>query len=427
MKRLHPGFALMMLVLLLDAGSAAAQPKGFNYDEARVPKFELPDPLVMNDGSAVKTAEGWSHKRRAEVLELFKQNVYGVVPPRPADLSWEVFESDDQALGGIATRKQVTIYFSKDKSGPQMDLLVYLPNDAERPVPTFVGLNRRGNHQVHSDPNIRLATLRDKGKPPRKGDASKRGARTEYWQVEMIVKAGFAVGTAFQFDVDPDFFDEFQNGVHALYPELQNRSDNFSSIGAWAWGLSRALDYFEQDDDIDASRVAVLGHSRLGKTALWTGAVDERFAIAISNCSGCGGAALSKRRFGETVKRINTNFPHWFCEKFRSYNDKEDALPLDQHMLIAMMAPRPVYISSAEDDKWADPRGEFLSGKYATPVYRLFGKSGFAEDLLEFTIDQPVHTTIGHHIRKGRHEVNAYDWQQYLKFAELHFQKTNDE
>lgn len=405
------------------AAAAKWQP---NYDESKVPSYTLPDPLTMQDGTEVTDAKTWREKRRPEILELFRTHVYGRAPAKPKSLAFDVFDRDARALGGKAIRKQVRVRFAGKADGPGMDLLMYLPNKAKKPVPVFVLLNFQGNHTIHRDPAIRLTSswIRKgrKGVVDHRATEKARGVARSRFPVDRILARGYGLATAYYGDIDPDYHDGFENGVHGAfdtYPKGKRPSDAWGAIGAWAWGLARAMDYFETDADVDARRVVVLGHSRLGKTALWAGARYERFAVVISNDSGCGGAALSRRAFGETVKRINTHFPHWFCANFKKYNDREVALPVDQHMLIALMAPRPVYVASAVKDRWADPRGEFLSAYHAGAVYRLFGKRGLPSDEMP-PVDRPVHETVGYHVRSGGHDLTEYDWQRYMDFADRH-------
>ena len=398
-----------------------------NYNERMVPEYTLPDPLVMSDGTRVTNAQDWKTRRRPEILELFKTYVYGREPiGRPKDMVFKVFDLEKQALNGLATRKQVAVGFIGKQDGPGMDILIYLPNERKRPVPTFIILNFGGNHTINADPAIKLPgswVPQGPGIVNNRANEESRGKDSLRYPVEEILKRGYGLATIYYGDIDPDFHDGFKNGVHAAFDKLSDEKrapDAWGAIGAWAWGLSRAMDYFETDADVDHNRVIVLGHSRLGKTALWAGAQDERFAIVISNNSGCGGAALSRRKFGETVERINTSFPHWFCENFKKYNGKEDDLPVDQHMLITLIAPRPVYVTSADEDLWADPKCEFLACKYADPVYKLLGVKGLGVDWMP-GLDRPIKTgTIGYHIRSGKHDLTEYDWQQFMDFADLH-------
>jgi len=388
--------------------------------------------LRFNDDSVVKSKSDWE-KRRLEIVQLFSEHVYGAMPDSAekrrvefsqyseSKIKLEIDPKSDESEHVEAIAKEFDIYFGIDESGKehQVRLLLVLPADSKINAPVFLGYNFQGNHTVHSTEKISLAQVWNRDKKWATAQEDTRGSKSNRWPLGLIVSKGYAVATAYYGDVDPDFDDGFKNGIHPLFPELQNRPNNLSSIGAWAWGLSRIVDFLEALPEVNGSRVAVFGHSRLGKTALWAGATDPRFRVVISNNSGCGGAALARREIGETVKRINTVFPHWFCTKHKDYNESVNEMPVDQHMLIAAIAPRAVYIASAQSDKWADPKGEFLSALHASPTFEMLGMKGLGAEAEMPETGKRIgeDAGVGYHIREGKHDIKRFDWEQFLSFS----------
>lgn len=389
--------------------------------------YVLPDALTLFNGKKVTTAKQWNEQRKPELLTFFKREMYGQMPGRPAGMTFKIFDTDTKALNGKATRKQITVYFNGKPDGPQMDILMYIPNKIQHPVPAILGLNFDGNQAVNADPGIRITQSwmdkSTKGVVNNKATEATRGIDASRWPLETIIDRGYAIATIYRGDIDPDYDDVFLNGVQAMYPELENRGDNFATVGAWAWGLSRALDYLQTDKDINAKQVAIFGFSRLGKAALWAGATDPRFALVISNESGAGGAKLFHETAGENIRRLCTKFPYWFCNNFKKYVDQDSVLTFDQHMVISLIAPRPVYIASAEGDSNSNPAGEFAGARAADPVYRLLGIEGFPGKTMP-PLNTPVIGRIAYHIRPGKHDVTDYDWAQYLNFADKYLLKT---
>tara|TARA_Y100000588_G_scaffold185985_1_gene199855 strand:+ start:5548 stop:6849 length:1302 start_codon:yes stop_codon:yes gene_type:complete len=422
------GLYILSFVIL---NSLRAQPAGFNYEEAKVPDYELPSVLKLNNGTQVTTSSQWIEVRRSEILHTFEREMYGRRPGKPKSVLHVVESIDKSALGGKAIRKEVTIRLKDIGPGFDLNVLIYLPPDASGEVPAFLGYNFNGNHTIQSDPGITLSKAwmrrgNEGGNVDHRATEAARGQSSSRWPIETIVGRGYGLVTLYYGDVESDHAEGWKDGIRAHIDRDQEGVvldlEDWSAKSAWAWGLSRVLDYLEKDDHVDAFKVSVMGHSRLGKTSLWAGAADQRFAIAISNNSGCGGAALSRRAFGETVARINDRFPHWFCRNFMKYDENEAELPMDQHMLIALMAPRPVYVASAEEDLWADPNGEFLSAKHASAAYGLFGMPGIAVEK-QPSLNESVGDTIGYHIRTGKHDVTDYDWNQYIDFADRHLKQ----
>jgi hypothetical protein len=414
-------------ILLKVRGGCNLSSRWYRNLEASIPSYELPELLASVDGKSNDDAQQWPCRRR-EILELFRTNVYGRTPEIAAPVVGHVMRVKEGALGGLARLKEVRVQLSEDASGPAMTLLILLPKNRARAfksTPIFLGLNFFGNHTIHKNADIQPTKAwvpndrHTRGLPPEE----LRGLQSSSWPVELILKHGFGLATAYCGEIAPDRPDGLNFGVHHWYQvnhSFGKSADSWGTIAGWAWGLSRAMDYLVTDQDVAANQVAVIGHSRLGKTALWAGAQDERFAMVISNESGCAGATLFRRRLRETVSILNHANPHWFCETFKKYNDNEDALPVDQHMLLSLIAPRPLYIASAQLDLGADPMGEFLAAKHASRTYRFLGTSGLPSDTLP-AVDRPVMGQVGYHIRKGGHAIKLFDWMHFINFAEKHF------
>jgi pimeloyl-ACP methyl ester carboxylesterase len=380
-----------ILVLIASLNLAYGQ----NYDEKKVPAYTLPDVLRSVSGKEIKNKTAWEKTRRPELLRLFEDNIYGQMPIENDSVSYSVTNEDKQAMGGSATLREVAIDVFRDSKSVRINLVLFVPNRKKAHVPVFLLINNRP--KSNTDPT--------------------REKKSEFWPAEMVIDSGFAIAAFHVSDLAPDDKETYINGVLQLYPDQLSADNGMKAIGAWAWGASRAMDYFEKDPDINAKKVYVVGHSRGGKASLWAAAQDQRFAACITNCSGNSGAALARRQFGERVSKINASFPHWFNNNYKKFNDKENELPVDQHMLIALIAPRPVYATNASKDLWADPTGTYLSLKNAEAVYGLYGKkSGLPEKPL--SVNQSyIKPPLAYHYREGEHNMTRFDWANFLVFA----------
>jgi hypothetical protein len=377
---------------------ASGQQPNFNYDESRVLPYSLPDPLALSGGGVVRTREQWP-ARRAEILEMFRETVYGRSPGRPERLRFEALEENPKAMGGRATLKRIAILSGQAGREHRFGLTLFLPNARQGRAPVFLLINNRSVNDT--DPT--------------------RVVQSGFWPAERLIERGFAIAAIHNAELAPDDKERYREGVIQLFEgaDRANRPRNaWRALAAWAWGASRAMDYFETDARIDARRAAIVGHSRGGKAALWAGAEDVRFAMVVSNESGEGGAALSRRNFGETVARITASFPHWFADNYRDFAGRERDLPTDQHMLLALAAPRAVYVASADGDLWSDPRGEYLAQVHASPVFALWGAPPMAADAMP-PLDRPlIAGTRGYHVRTGVHNLTPYDWDRFADFAD---------
>lgn len=400
-----------------------------NYTEARTGAYTLPDPLTLSDGQPVTDAATWIGQRRPEILRLFEEQQFGRVPGRPAAMRFEVTDPGTPAFDGKALRKQVTIFFTADPSEHFLDLLIYLPADAKGPVPILLQLGWFPNNLSVDDPGVKIGRRWDRelGRRvpavPVAPDPARRGPPRTL-TVLPLLERGFATAVFNYTDVEPDALNAIAQGIRGAYLEPSQTSpapEAWGAIAAWTWGVSRAIDYFETDTAIDATRIALTGASRLGKTALWAGAREPRIACVIASISGEGGAALSRRDYGETVAHLvaPTRYPYQFAGNYQQWAGRADAAPFDAHMLIALMAPRPLLLQTGNTDKWSDPYGEFLAAKAATPVYTLLGQSGIDAYSLPAP-GKPILNTLGYVMHDGGHAVLPEDWSVFLDFLARH-------
>ena len=406
---------LFLLVFRLSAQMDA------NYDEAKIPNYILPETLRLENGTYITSVSDWEKLRRPEIIEMFSTQMFGKTPTQNLKVTYKTVAENENDLNGLAHSRQILMTFSNGSDFRDVMLLIFYPNNIKGKAPVMLSYNWGGNQTVAPNSDI-IPSISAQRRIAKDSTRVRRGNDSSFWSINMIVSLGYAFVTLSPTDIYPDTkgIEAKEESIMPLFDDYKTTKDNpdsWGAIGAWAWGLSRVMDYMEKDTRLDAKKVAIMGHSRHGKAVLWAGAQDKRFSVVISNNSGCGGAALFKRVIGENIEIITTAFPYWFCKNFNQYAANEDKLPFDQHQLLALVAPRALYVASAEDDLWADPKGEFLSAVYAGQIYKLYGKKGLETDIMP-QIHQPIMVgDVGYHIRAGKHSVTNYDWLAFINFA----------
>ncbi len=412
---------LSPLFVFAQVADAPAKPVAdipVNTTEALAGTYTLPELLKFSNGKPVKNAKDWA-KRRAEIVKLYEENQFGRSPGRPAKMKFDVFDKGSPALDGKALRRQVTVLFSGEPDGPKMDMAIYLPAGATKPVPVLLNVGFSANSSTVDDPGLKAGMVWNREKQRAPVPAGRPFGRVN---VARILEAGIGFATVYYGDIDPDFDGGVGLGVRKMFlkpGQEKPASDEWGTIGAWAWGLSRALDYMETDKGIDAKRVGIMGISRLGKTVMWAGAHDERIALVIASCSGEGGAALSRRNYGETIQHLAVRFGYQFAGNYAKWGNRVSEFPVDAHMLVALIAPRPVLLQTGNTDRWSDPKGEFLAAVAAEPVYKMLGKRGLETDRFPEAGTEVLHD-VGYYMHDGGHGTIPSDWDVFLKFLKLH-------
>jgi hypothetical protein len=416
--------------VFLIAGAAPSAPStrpAFPEPSKLPSQTALPDPLLMLDGRPVTSRAQWVKERRPELKALFEHYMYGTIPPKPTRAVTRNLGEYHDFLGGKATLKLVRLETGPAKA-PRIDLMLVMPNGRPSPAPVFLAMDFCGNHALTADPRVPLARSwmgsGCKGCTNNAATEAARGSQAADWPLAEIVGRGFALAAFYSGDVDSDR-KEVSDGIYAWLAggdPARNNPTNRGTIAAWAWGYYRCVDYLVTEPGVDAHRIAALGHSRNGKTALLAAAFDERIAIAFPHQAGCGGSAPSRGKTGESVKAINHHFPHWFNAQFKQFNDAPERLPFDQNCLAALCAPRPVLFSAAEGDQWANPAGQFQVLQAADPVYRLLGSEGLAVQEIP-PRDQLVDSPLGFYVREGKHSMTTNDWNVFMNFADRQWRK----
>lgn len=429
MKNHRRSFIVIFITLFITLSNTYSQNKPelvagipVNYDESLTGTYTLPDPLIMANGKKVKNTRIWEQHQRPALIRLFEEEEYGKMPDAPENLSFNVFDQGTPVFSGKAIRKQITVYLTKDTSDHKMEILIYLPADARGPVPLFLNIGFSANSSITDDPGVKQSYIW--GKNAVKVPAPKAGQFGRV-NIDPFISQGIAYGNIYYGDIEPDFGNGVKLGIRGAYlkpGQKQPEADEWGAISAWAWGLSRAMDYFETDKQIDPKKVALFGVSRLGKTVLWAGVHDQRFGMVIASCSGEGGAALSRRDYGETIRHMvdSTRYDYQFCTNRQKYADDPSKSPVEANMLVALMAPRPLLLQTGDTDKWSDPKGEFLAAAAAGPVYRLFGKKDLGTDVMP-EAGRPILGDLSYYMHSGGHGAMPADYPVFIDFMKMHF------